>query len=354
MVAVTMTFPPSTTLLEMKALHFTRPGSPLVLEHCPEQGPGAHDVRIRVRAAGICRSDLHYRSGFPSVEPGRVFGHEVAGDIVEVGNSCSERSIGDRVVVHYTIGCGTCGHCASGNERFCTHGQMVGKDRDGGYAEYVTLPERNTVLVPSTVSDPAAAVMGCSSATSLHALRKGRLAPGETVAIIGAGGLGMSAIQLAFLLGAARVFAVDIDQSKLAIATTFGADPIDATNDPSEVIRRAGGADVALELVGSAALMRTCIDALNPLGRAVAVGLTPDVLSVGPYTDLVAGERELIGCSDHTIDDLEQLMAYANDGDFSVENLIGATVGLDAHKVNGVLDSLAAGTAPVRTVIVPE
>jgi D-arabinose 1-dehydrogenase-like Zn-dependent alcohol dehydrogenase len=338
----------------MKALHFTQPGSPLALEHSPEPVLGVHDIRIRVRAAGICRSDLHYRSGFPLVESGRVLGHEVAGDVVEVGSACASRSIGDRVVVHYTVGCGTCERCMSSNERFCTNGQMVGKDRNGGYAEYAVLPERNTVLVPSEVSDPAAAVMGCSSSTSLHALRKGRLAPGETVAIMGAGGLGMSAIQLAFLLGASRVFAIDIDPSKLEIAAAFGADPVDATDDPLETIRRAGGADVALELVGSAALMRMCLDALNPLGRAVAVGLTPDILSVGPYTDLVAGERELIGCSDHTIDDLEQLMTYASNGDFSVENLIGATVALNAQEVNGVLDGLAAGTAPIRTVVIPD
>lgn len=338
----------------MKALRFTKPGQPLAMEAVVQGILGSADVRIRVLAAGICRSDLHYRSGFPAVDSGRIFGHEVAGEVVEVGTACESRRVGDRIVVHYTVGCGVCTFCVSGRERFCAAGEMVGKDRDGGYAEYVTVPERNTVVVPSVVSDRAAAVMGCSSSTSLHALRKGRLVEGEDVAIFGAGGLGMSAIQLAFLLGAARVFAVDIDASKLATAADLGAEPIDGRANPAGAIREAGGADVALELVGSTQLMRTCLDSLNPLGRAVAVGLTPDTLSVGPYTDLVAGERELIGCSDHTLADLHGLMAFAAAGDFSVEALIGATVPLEAAAVNRVLDELAAGTAPIRTVIVPE
>ncbi len=338
----------------MKALHFTTPGQPLAMEDAVRSAPGPADVRIRVLAAGICRSDLHYRSGFPAVDSGRILGHEVAGEIVDVGPECKTRGVGDRIVVHYTVGCGVCTFCGSGRERFCVTGEMVGKDRDGGYAEYVTVPERNTVVIPSAVSDRAAAVMGCSSSTSLHALRKGRLAKGETVAILGAGGLGMSAIQLAFLLGAERVFAVDLDETKLAIAASLGAEPVDPNADAADVIRKAGGVDVALELVGSAQLMRTCIDSLNPLGRAVAVGLTPDVLSVGPYTDLVDGERELIGCSDHTLADLHDLMAFAAAGEFSVDPLIGATVPLEAAAVNSVLDDLAAGTAPIRTVIVPE
>lgn len=338
----------------MKALHFTGPGHPLAAGNVPVGTLGPSDVRIRVRAAGICRSDLHYRSGFPEVDPGRVLGHEVAGDVVDVGIGCVTRAVGDRVVIHYTVGCGTCRYCVSGQERFCATGEMVGKDRDGGYAEYVTVPERNTVRVPSMVSDGAAAIMGCSSATSLHALRKGRLSKGESVALVGVGGLGMSAIQLAFLLGASRVYAVDIDATKLATAADLGADPIDGRTDPADAIRRAGGADVAIELIGSARSMRTCLDSLNPLGRAVAVGLTPDVLSVGPYTDLVTGERELVGCSDHTAQDLQDLMGFAAAGDFSVEALIGATVALDEQPVNAVLDSLAAGTAPVRTVIVPD
>lgn len=335
----------------MRVLRFSQANLPLIEADVDVPVAGSSDVLIQVQAAGICRSDAHYRSGFPPVEDGTVFGHEVAGAIVFVGSQTRGRTVGDRVVVHYTVGCGTCRFCVAGQERFCSSGEMIGKDRDGGYAEYLGVPAQNTVLIPESVSYGAAAVMGCSSSTSLHALRKGRLAAGEVVAIVGAGGLGVSAIQLALLLGASKVFAVDIDEDKLTAAQTFGAIPIDGDDDPATAISAAGGADVALELVGSPALMRTCLDVLRPLGRAVAVGLTPDTFAVGPYTDLVAGEKELIGCSDHTIADLEELMGLAESGLFAADTLVTNSVTFTSKSVNGVLDALDSGTAPARTII---
>ena len=336
---------------EMRVLQFSRAGLPLIETDIDVPVAATGDVLIQVQAAGICRSDAHYRSGFPFVEEGIVFGHEVAGEIVSLGAQTSARNVGDRVVVHYTVGCGTCRFCDAGQERFCSSGEMIGKDRNGGYAEYLPVPARNTVLVPESVSYNAAAVMGCSSSTSLHALRKGRLSAGEVVAVIGAGGLGVSAIQLALVLGASKVFAVDIDEDKLAAATTFGAIPINGADDPVAAINAAGGADVALELVGSSALMRTCLDVLRPLGRAVAVGLTPDTFDVGPYTDLVSGEKELIGCSDHTIANLEELMRLADSGLFAADTLVTNTVRFTSKSVNSVLDALDSGTAPARTII---
>src|SRR6185436_1836952 len=131
--------------------------------------------------------------------------------------------------VHYLATCGTCVYCRRGNEQFCRSGAMMGKHRDGGYAEYVVMPTRSLFRLPDEIPFEHGAVLMCAAATSLHALRKARLMRGETVAVFGIGGLGSSAIQLARALGAGEIFAVDIQATKLELAREFGARPINAT-----------------------------------------------------------------------------------------------------------------------------
>ncbi len=338
----------------MRALQLVNPGRPLEMRDVatPELGPD--DVAVAVKAAGICRSDVHYRAGFPAVGPlPLTLGHEVAGLVAEVGSDVTGLAPGDRVCIHYQVGCGHCGYCTKDLGMFCPDGKMIGNGRDGGYADLIVIPARNAIPVPDGVPLDQAAVMMCSSATSLHALRKGRLAPGESVAVFGAGGLGVSAIQLAFIEGAERVFAVDINPAKLAAAAALGAIPVDANDDPVTALCADGGCDVALDLVGSAGVMRQCLDSLAPLGRAVAVGLTPDTFPVGPYTDLVSGESELIGTSDHTAGEIVELLDLAVAGTFDVGNVVQQVVPLDAAAVNAAMDTLENFGDTLRTVIKP-
>jgi len=335
-------------------MQLVTPGKPLELREVADLSAKGDDVVIDVQAAGICSSDAHYRAGFPKVGPlPLTLGHEVAGVVASVGPNVTAFSPGDRVSIHYQVGCGSCDYCTRGIEMFCAEGKMLGNGRPGGFAEQLIVPERNVVAVPDVVPLEHAAVMMCSSATSLHALRKGRLAKGETVAVFGVGGLGMSAVQLAFLEGADRVFAVDINPVKLAAAAEFGAIPIDANGDPVAELLGAGGCDVAIDLVGSGAVMRRCFDSLAPLGRAVAVGLTPDKVEVGPYVDLVYMEREMIGTSDHTIGEIRHLLDLAADGHLDMSNVVQRTVGLDTSEVNAVLDDLVSFGDTIRTVILP-
>ena len=338
----------------MRALQLVNPGRPLELREVATPNPGPDDVAVAIKAAGICRSDVHYREGFPEVGPlPLTLGHEVAGVITEVGADVAELSRGDRVCLHYQVGCGTCSYCTNDLGMFCPEGRMIGNGRHGGYAELIVIPARNAIPVPDAVPLDQAAVMMCSSATSLHALRKGRLSAGESVAVFGAGGLGMSAIQLALIEGAARVFAVDINPTKLAAAEALGAIPIDANGDGVAALQAIGGCDIALDLVGSAEVMRHCLDSLAPLGRAVAVGLTPDTFPVGPYTDLVSGESELIGTSDHTSGEIVELLDLAADGRFDVSDVVQQAVPLDADTVNAAMDDLARFGDTLRTVIKP-
>src|SRR6267142_5561758 len=227
----------------MNAVRLIAPGRRLEAQDIPNPLPGAGDVLIQIKAAGICHSDAHYRAGKSPVRPlPLTLGHEVAGIIESVGDDLKDFRKGDRVCVHYLATCGSCAYCAGGEEQFCASASMIGKYRDGGYAEYIVMPARSVFHLPAEIPYEQGAIMMCSSATSLHALKKARLKPGESVAIFGVGGLGASAIQLAKALGAGEVFAVDIKPAKLELARQFGALPLNAAkNDPVAQIRRATG-----------------------------------------------------------------------------------------------------------------
>ncbi len=341
----------------MHALQLTEPGRPLELRSVDRPEAPAGEVLVQVEAAGICRSDLHYRKGFPVAGPLPItLGHEIAGVVAEVGAGVDRSRIGRRVCLHYQIGCGSCRHCRAGNERFCPRGAMLGKDRDGGYAEFITLPSPNALLVPDEVTLAHAAVMMCSTATALHALRRCRLSPGERVAIFGAGGLGASAIQLARSLGAAEVFAVDVNSTKLSNAEALGARPVDGADQPVDAIRAAtdgNGVEVALDLLGSPDTLAAAVAALAPLGRAGVVGLIEGEIRLQPYRDVLVGEAELIGTSDHTAAELSELLKMARAGSIDLSNAITRTVPLDPAEVNGALDRLEAFGDDIRTVITP-
>ncbi len=149
------------------------------------------------------------------------------------------------------------------------------------------------------------------------------------------------------------MFAVDLNPAKLAMAKTFGAIGIPADAPAVAEIQRHGGADVALDLVGSATVMRQALECLRPMGRAVAVGLTPDTFPVGPYTDLVTGESELIGASDHLRSEIVELLDHAAEGRFALDAIVDHRVGLNANEVNDALDGLERFGDSVRSVIVP-
>ena len=345
----------------MKAVQMVRAGDPVVSHEVPVPSLGPDDVLVRVRAAGICHSDAHYRSGRSPAHPlPLTLGHEIAGEVAAVGSDVTTLAISARVALHYLVICGACDDCLAGREQFCRTGLMLGHYTNGGWAEYIVVPAWNAVPLPDAVSYEHGAVMMCSSSTSLHALRKGRMQPGESVLVIGAGGLGMSAIQLATHLGASQVIAVDRDAKKLALAAQFGATPVSAADLTVDqvvaAVRDASngrGVNVALELVGSVDTVQVSLKALAPLGRAAVVGLNNVAVPVDSYRDIIGREAELIGSNDHLRSELEELMALAAAGHLDLRHVVTNTVPLDADAINGVLDALDRHAAPVRTVILP-
>lgn len=303
----------------MKAIRLHRPGEALVSESVATPVPGPQDVLVRVRAAGICHSDAHYRSGVAPTRLPCTLGHEVAGIVEACGN---------------LVTCGECGYCRAGQEQFCVRAEMIGKHRDGGFAELVCVPACGVLSLPAGIPFEHGAVMMCSSATALHALNQARVGAGDMVAVFGVGGLGVSAIQLARLRGARKVFAVDIHPRKLELAQSFGAIPVDArAGDPVAEIRRltdGRGVDAAL------------------------AGLTDRQVSFSPYHDLLNREAEIIGVSDHLTTELQQLLGLAERGELDLTAVITQRVPLEAAAINRVLDDLENFGGDVRAVVSPD
>ena len=344
--------------VRMKAVRLTAIGSPLEEVEIAIPSVGPRDVLIRVKAAGICHSDAHYRAGVSPVESlPLTLGHEVAGVVEKTGANIEDFAPGDRVCVHYLVTCGLCVFCEAGTEQFCLTAQMIGKHRDGGYAEFIVVPEQSVFRLPDEIPFEQGAILMCSSATSLHALNKARLRSGETVAIFGVGGLGISAVQLARHFGAAEVFSVDINPRKLELAERFGAIPVNASaGNPVEQIQeltRGRGVDVALELVGLPLTMRQAVQSLAILGRAALVGLTQETLEIAPYSELLNKEAEIIGVSDHLASEIPVLLDLARTGKLDLSHGVIRTIPLEADAVNGVLDRLEKFSDDVRVVIAP-
>src|SRR4030095_863161 len=262
----------------------------------------------------------------------------------------------DRVYVHYLVSCGSCEFCLNGHEQFCIKVQMIGKDRDGGYAEFIKIPGRNVFVLPDDIPFDHGAIMMCSSATALHALHKARTKPDDSIAIFGFGGLGFSALQLARAFGCNQVYVVDINPAKLASIATFGGIAIDATaGDSAEQIREATdgeGVDISIELVGSAVTMGQAVRCLGVFGRAMLVGLTAESMSVLPYPDVINKEVEIIGVSDHLATELPLLMQFARNEKLRFPEGTLRHVDLDAAQINSALGGLEHSTDHVRTVIV--
>ena len=342
----------------MKAVRLVKVGQPLEMQEVVLPVVGGRDVLVRVKAAGICHSDVHYRAGVSPAGPlPLTLGHEVAGVVEETGPQVTNVKAGDRVCVHYLATCGDCDYCSRGSEQFCVAGAMIGKHRHGGYAEYIVMPARSVVPLPDEIPLEHGAVLMCSSATSFHALRKARLEPGESVAVFGMGGLGMSAAQLARAFGALEVYAVDINEERLGLAESYGAIPVNAAegNPVVEIQRltRGRGVDVALELIGLPQTMRQAVLSLAVFGRAVLVGLTDKPFEIYSYMELLGKEAEVIGSSDHLLSELPLLIELTRRGRLDLTDVITRTIPLDADAINAALDALEQFGGGVRTVITP-
>ena len=240
---------------------------------CPEDG-----VVLDVLACGVCRSDYHGWTGnHPLVKDGSIMGHEYCGVVVEAGPKAKYK-IGDRLIAPFILGCGSCPSCQSGKSNTCATQIVPGFNAPGAYAEYVAVPyDHNLVYLPDSMSPALAAGLGCRVTTAWHALTdRAAVTAGEWVAVHGTGGIGLSAMLLAKMIGA-KVVVVDIVKEKLDSALALGADAAvnAAETDAAEAIRSItnGGADVSIEALGHPLTTNASVECLATLGRHVHVGM---------------------------------------------------------------------------------
>jgi alcohol dehydrogenase len=301
----------------------------------PTAPPGG--VVVTVRATGMCRSDWLAWAGHEPVEWPHVPGHELAGDIVEVGPEVRRWQVGDRVTVPFVSGCGRCGWCKSGQANVCPDQQQPGFTYWGSFAERVALhaADTNLVAIPESVDYPAAASLGCRFATAYRALSvRARVVEGEWVTVIGAGGVGLSAVMIARALGA-RVVAVDRNREALAVAARLGADHTVLTDDtdvPRAVIDLTdGGSHVAVDAVGTEQACADAILSLRRRGRHVQVGLLPplDGQPRVPMERVIAWELDVLGSHGMPAADYPGMLALIERGALQPQRLVERTIGLD-------------------------
>lgn len=282
----------------MKAGVLRKFGEPVKIEEVPipEIGPG--EVLVRVKACGICHTDIRICSGEqPPPKLPIIPGHEPAGIIEKVGEGVTGLKIGDRVSVDSMIACGHCRNCFVGRDNLCTSSMSLGFDWDGGWAEYMRAPAANCFVLPEKISFEEGAIITDAVATTFHAMKRGEVKVGDVVAIFGIGGLGVNAIQLAKAFGAAKVIALDRKEEKRQLALSLGADEAMDLNLPNlrkELKRMSGGegVDVAFEFIGSDSTIQKAVESVRKGGKAVLVGLiagnfqAPGFLTVAKELDI--------------------------------------------------------------------
>jgi len=297
----------------MKVAQISKPGADfeIVEREIPE--PGAGQVRIKVKACGVCHSDALTKEGsWPGIQYPRVPGHEVAGIIDEVGAGVSAWKKGQRVGVGWHGGQdNTCPECRRGDFRNCRNLKIPGISYDGGYQQYMVAPVEALAAIPESLNDADAAPLLCAGITTYNALRHSGALPGDLVAVLGIGGLGHLGIQFANKCGY-KVAAIGRDPENATLAKKLGASVyIDskATN-AAEELQKLGGARVILATAPSSKAMSELIDGLGPNGELMVIGATFDPIEVTPM-QLIGGSRTIQGWAAGTPADSEDTLHFA-------------------------------------------
>lgn len=323
---------------------------------CPPRG-----AVVRVRATGLCRSDWHGWMGHDDVIAlPHVPGHEFAGEIAELGTDIDEASgwrVGDRVTAPFICACGRCDECRSGNEQVCDEQRQPGFTHWGSFAEYVVVDEAelNLIRLPDTLGFVEAASLGCRFATAYRAIiARGRLHPGEQVAVHGCGGVGLSAIMIAVAAGV-PVYGVDVSEAALAAAAELGAIPIQGGDGAVERIREAsgGGVDLSIDAFGSPETSFASVRSLRKRGRHVQVGLmlAENATAGMPMDAVIAGELEILGSHGMAAHEYPDMLGAVASEAFRPIELVGRTIAL--HEVPDALVAMsrAGGAGSGMTVV---
>jgi 2-desacetyl-2-hydroxyethyl bacteriochlorophyllide A dehydrogenase len=339
----------------MKAFLLKEYNHDLSLEEREDPVPGPSEVVLRVRACGVCGTDLKIVSGKippPIVTLPHTPGHEIAGEVAAVGSSVKNISIGQKGIVYFYVSCKDCEMCRTGRENVCFSIRRLGFELPGGFAEYVKIPAYNFCPVPEGLSLHDMAILPDALATSYHALKTmAEVKAGQDVLVMGVGGLGIHAVQIAKLMGA-RIFAVARREEPLKLAMEYGADiAVDSSKEgsPNRIMEMTGGrgVDVVIENVGSSPSLKWSLHCLKRRGRLVLVGYDP----LDPYPlnamEMHYNEWVLCGSRVSTKQELLEVIDLVQRG--RIKPVISKQ--MEWQKANQAIQEIQKRTAIGRTVL---
>ncbi|CAA9446317.1 MAG: hypothetical protein AVDCRST_MAG14-380 [uncultured Rubrobacteraceae bacterium] len=334
------------TPTSMMAARFHEVNEPLQMEEVPVPEIREDEVLVQVKAVGLCGSDVHivFEGVTPTPFKPIILGHEPCGVVAATGARVEGWEEGDRVSVTPLLFCSSCRNCITGHTNVCLTRKIMGIQANGALAEYLAVPAKNLVRLPEEVPFTVGAIITDAVATPFQAMaERAALRAGETVAVFGAGGLGLHAVQICRLLGAQKIIVVDPREGQLERAREMGAD---LTIDPEEtppveaILETTGGlgVDVAAEFVGLQGTIAQCVESVARGGRVVVAGLGADPISIVPPTVFVRDGISLLGSYGFTKRNIEQLVELAAAGRLNLEESITHTFPLD--EVNTALKYL--------------
>ncbi|MFT7673313.1 MAG: alcohol dehydrogenase [Gammaproteobacteria bacterium] len=366
-------------LREIGKSHPYTQSKPLNIEEVELDPPGANEVLIQIKAAGLCHSDLVAIDGERAKPVPIVIGHEASGIVAEVGAGVSSVEVGDHVVPSYVASCGQCDMCREGRPALCVpasianvNGTLLGGTirlhRNGerifhhsgvaAFAEYAVVSVNSLIKIDSTIAFEQAALFGCAVATGVGSVvNTARVIPGQTVAIVGLGGVGLSALLAAIMSGAGQVVAIDVNDDKLTLARQLGAHQVfNAKSETCADEVRAvtnGGTDIAVETAGVAPALDLAYKITRRGGCTIAAGMPgPNAAITLSHLSLAAEERTLKGSymgSCIPSRDIPRYMSLFQDGKLPIDKLTSHKIRLD--DLNEAFDRMAEGTV-VRQVMV--
>ncbi len=300
-------------MVKMRAIQVAGPNEPLELVEKEVPTPQRGQVRVKVQACGVCHSDVFVKEGsFPGIQYPRVPGHEVAGVIDSLGDEVHNWQVGQRVGIGWYGGhCMVCNSCRRGDFMTCSNPQICGLTYDGGYAEYLVVPSEALALIPDSLSPIEVGPLMCAGTTTFNALRNSGAVAGDTVAILGIGGLGHLAVQYAAKMGF-RTIAIARGKDKQALAQKLGAHFfIDSdAQKVSDELQKFGGAKLILSTVTHTPTISAAVEGLSIDGKLLIVGVSPEPLSVST-TLLILGRRSISGWPCGTSIDCQDTLAFS-------------------------------------------
>ena len=336
----------------MKAAVLSAIGQPLEIRDVPRPEIAADEVLIESRACGICRTDIHIQDGLayvPSLP--HVPGHEPAGVVAAVGERVAEIQVGQRVVPHLFLTCGTCANCRSGRDAQCLHvGGIIGVTTWGGFAEYFKAPARNLLPLPEEVPFDIGGLTSCAVITAVHAYRRARIQVGDPVAVLGTGGIGQILIQILKQAGA-RVVGLSRSPGSLQLAEQCGADLglISSQQEAAErVLEFSSGMGVTcvFECVGSAGSMQLAAKCTARGGQIIVIGEEPDFPAINSI-EIAQRELEIIGSRNGSKQDAADALSWMAQG--IIKPPIVKRVSLS--QINEGMSAVREGTAHGRVVV---